>query len=66
MAILKVQPPTDLTELRSFLGMVNHYGKYIKFLADLSAPLNQLRKDIPWNWSSECQQSFEKSKDALT
>ena len=33
---------TNFTELRSFLGMVNHYGKYIKFLADLSAPLNHL------------------------
>ena len=66
-AILKVQPPTDLTELRSFLGMVNHYGKYIQFLADLSAPLNRmLRKDTPWNWSDECQQSFEKIKEALT
>ena len=33
-AILKVQPPTDLSELRSFVGMVNHYGKLIQFLAD--------------------------------
>ena len=59
-AILKVQPPTDLSELRSFLGMVNHYGKFIQFLADLSAPLNKLlRKDTPWQWTSECQQSFD-------
>ena len=48
-AILNVTSPTDVSELRSFLGMVNHYGKFIKFLADLSAPLNcLLRKDEPW------------------
>jgi len=62
--ILKVQPSTDVSELKSFLGMVNHYGKFIQFLADLSAPLNHLlRKDTPWKWSSECQQSFDQIKD---
>lgn len=54
-AILQVQPPRDLSELRSFLGMVNHYGKFTKSLADLSAPLNHLlRKDEPWNWTTDC------------
>ena len=47
--------------------MVNHYGKFIHFLADLSAPLNNLlRKDTPWQWTEECQQSFEQIKEALT
>ena len=66
-AILKVDPPEDQTQLRSFLGMVNHYGKFVKFLSDLSAPLNRLlRKDTTWEWTSECQESFEKVKEALT
>lgn len=41
-AILKVAPSTDVSHLRSFLRMVNHYGQFIKCLADLSAPLNWL------------------------
>ena len=62
-AILKVDPPEDHTQLWLFLGMVNHYRKFVKFLADLSAPLNRLlRKDTPWEWTSECQKSFEKVK----
>ena len=66
-AILKVSPPTDVSELRSFLGMVNHYGRFIKCLADLSAPLNRLlRKDEPWSWNTECRDSFIKIKEALT
>ena len=66
-AILNVQPPTDVSQLRSFLGMVNHYGKFIQFLADLSAPLNRmLKKYVPWRWSRECQHSFQKIKEALT
>ena len=30
--------------LTSLLGIVNHYGNFIPFLADLSAPLNKLLK----------------------
>ena len=66
-AITSVPPPTDVSKLRSFLGMVNHYGKFVKSLTDLSAPLNKLlRRDEPWNWTDECQTSFLKIKDALT
>ena len=47
--------------------MVNHYGGFIKCLADLSAPLNQLlKKDELWSWNTECQDSFVRIKEALT
>ena len=66
-AILRVAPPTDVSELRSFLGMVSHYGKFIKFLADLSAALNHLlRKEERWCWTQNCQYSFVRIKEALT
>ena len=66
-AITSVPPPTDISKLRSFLGMVNHYGKFVKRLTDLSAPLNKLlRKDEQWNSIDECQTSFLKIKDTLT
>ena len=65
--ITSVPLPTDVSKLRSFLGMVNHYGKFVKRCTDLSAPLNKLlRKDEQWNWTDECQTSFLKIKDALT
>ena len=66
-AILKVKTPTNRTELKSFLGMANHYGKFIPCLADLSSPLNNLlKKAVQWNWSEECQESFEKLREILT
>ena len=65
-AILKVKAPTDCTQLKSFLGMVNHYSKFLKCLADLSAPLNNLlKKENPWEWTEHHQTCFEKIKQAL-
>ena len=65
--VLKIPPPKSLTQLKSFLGIVNHYRKLVPLLADLSDPLNHLlKKDTPWEWSSECQESFTKLKEALT
>ena len=65
-AILKMVPPENLTQVRSFLGIVNHYRKFVPLLADLSDPLNRLlKKDTPWEWSTKCQDSFTKLKETL-
>ena len=37
-AITDVPAPIDVSKLRSFLGMVNHYGKFVKSLTELIAP----------------------------
>ena len=34
--------PTNIQELRSFLGLLNYYGKFIPNLATLIHPLNEL------------------------
>ena len=66
-AIQSLTPPKDQPSLRSLLGIVNHYGKLIPFLADLSAPLNKLlRKDVEFNWSTDCDESLNKIKEALS
>ena len=64
--IVEMLAPKHLSQLRSFLGMVNHYGKFLPHLSDLSAPLNELlRKNKPWSWIVECQccQSHEGTVD---
>jgi len=64
--IADVPSLTDVSKLHSFLGMVNHYGKFIKNLTDLCAPLNKLlRKAVTWNWTGQCQQNFTRIKETL-
>jgi len=66
-AVLDIPAPTNQSQLRSFMGCVNHYGGFIQNLADLSAPLNRLlKKDIDWKWTGEHQKSFEALKNCLT
>ncbi|XP_062709570.1 uncharacterized protein K02A2.6-like [Aedes albopictus] len=65
-AISKMQPPKDVQQLRSYLGAVNYYGRFVKQMKKLRAPLdNLLKKDARWNWTNECQQSFEQFKAIL-
>ena len=53
--------PTNLKELRSFLGAVNHFNKFIPDLASMCFPFRSiLRKDAFWKWTDEHEKAFRK------
>ena len=65
-AIIQAPAPQNVQELRSFLGLINYYGKFIPIAVTILAPLNKLLcKDAKWKWSEQCQQTFEKAKKTL-
>ena len=58
--------PTNVSEVRSFLGMANYFRKFLLDYAKHVAPLHALtKKDAPWNWSPDCESAFRWAKDAL-
>ncbi|XP_061509326.1 uncharacterized protein K02A2.6-like [Anopheles gambiae] len=64
--IASIPAPTNISELRSFLGAVNFYGRFVRNMHELRHPLDQLlKKDTKWKWNSDCQTSFEKFKKVL-
>ena len=66
-AILQAPTPRNVTELRSFLGLVNYYGKFIPNLATTLHPLNQLlHRDQRWRWNKECAAAFQAAKEGVT
>jgi hypothetical protein len=66
-AILKWERPTSVTEIRSFLGLVGYYRRFIEGFSLIATPLTQLtRKNKKWVWSEECEKSFQELKRRLT
>ena len=61
-----MQPPTTKRQLRRFLGMVNYYRNMWQRRSHILAPLTSLSaKTAKWNWSEECNDSFETIKRAM-
>ena len=65
-AITKMRQPTRITELRTFLGMMNYYHKFVPNMATKLEPLYKLlRKENYWKWEKEQDEAFHKAKNIL-
>jgi Reverse transcriptase (RNA-dependent DNA polymerase)/RNase H-like domain found in reverse transcriptase/Integrase zinc binding domain/Chromo (CHRromatin Organisation MOdifier) domain len=59
--------PTNLHELRSFLGLCNYFRKFVQGYSTLVLPLTNLtRATAPWVWSADCVDAFQRVKQAMT
>ena len=65
-AIDQAPRPQNVQELRSFLGLLNYYGKFIPNLSTTIQPLNQLlQKEQKWVWTENCDHAFTQAKKSL-
>ena len=65
-ATIQAPEPENEQQLRSILGLLNYYSKFIPNLATILHPLNQLlRKEVRWEWTWECADAFQRAKDTL-
>jgi hypothetical protein len=61
--ISKLPPPTSFKGVRSFLGHVGFYRRFIKDFSNISRPLYVLlAKDVKFVWTEECLTTFNKLK----
>ena len=66
-AITEMDPPTDISGVRRFLGMVNQMGKFSSSLAEESKPLRDLLgKRNQWVWGDRQQRAFDNIKRELS
>jgi len=65
-AVLNMPPPTDVSGLKSFLGSVQFYHKFLPNLATVTEPLHMLtRKGVKWEWGPQQQTAFTTLKNLL-
>ncbi|XP_036318010.1 uncharacterized protein K02A2.6-like [Rhagoletis pomonella] len=65
-AIHNMKKPTNRDEVRSFLGLINYYGRFVKNLSSLVFPLNRLlQKEIKFNFDKDCEKAFLEVKKQL-
>ena len=67
LAIQEMKPPTTVSELRCFMGMVNQLGKFTPNLAQLTQPLRELLgKNTTWVWGPSQSEAFSLVKEELS
>ncbi|UYV61477.1 hypothetical protein LAZ67_1004996, partial [Cordylochernes scorpioides] len=59
--------PDTVKKVRQFMGLANYYRKFVKDFSKISFPLVRLtRKNQPFIWNEEVEESFAKLKMALS
>ncbi|KAK9166712.1 hypothetical protein Scep_001903 [Stephania cephalantha] len=59
--------PETVTDIRSFLGLAVYYRRFVKDFSKIATPMTKLtKKDVPFNWSKECDDAFTQLKMRLT
>lgn len=59
-AVLNFVAPTNVKEVKSFLGLVSFYGRFFPNLSTMAHPLYNLTKSsVPFVWSQKCEDSFQ-------
>jgi len=62
-----MRAPTNAKEIRSFLGLINYYWKFVPSLHRLKAPFEALiKKDVPFVWTAKMKKTFEDIKNIIT
>ena len=64
--ISNLPTPKCVKDIRSFLGNVGFYRRFIKDFSAIALPLcNLLAKDVILEWSQACEATFDKLKTML-
>lgn len=77
-AVANWPPPTNVSELRSFLGFTSYYRRFVEGFSKLAAPLHRLVAELTETrtrkgqgprldgaWTDACEQSFQELKARL-
>jgi hypothetical protein len=59
--------PKNVHDVKSFLGLVNYFRKFVEHYSEIAVPLTNLtKKSHPWVWTGRCQDAFKLLKQKMT
>ncbi|WVZ97273.1 hypothetical protein U9M48_042822 [Paspalum notatum var. saurae] len=65
--VLNWKQPETVTEIRSFLGLVGYYRRFINDFSKTAKPMTSLtKKNTKYVWSPNCEEAFQTLKKLLT
>ncbi|GMP59602.1 hypothetical protein CsSME_00022824 [Camellia sinensis var. sinensis] len=65
-AVVNWPRPTNVTEVRSFLGLAGYYRRFVKDFSKIALPLTQLtQKGISFDWTDQRESAFQELKTRL-
>ena len=65
-AIKDAPTPKTVGELKSYLGMLSYYSRFLPNMSSVLHPIyHLLRKDVPWVWKTAQSKAFTASKELL-
>eukprot|EP00253_Pinus_taeda_P012641 PITA_12641 len=66
-AIMDWPVPKDVADIRSFMGLAGYYRRFVEGFSKVAFPITSLqKKGKAFQWTPNCQQSFEQLKHLLT
>lgn len=66
-AVVNAPRPENVSQLRSFLGLVNYYNCFLPNASSVLHPLHQLlEQNSKWQWTEQCEQAFTEAKRIIT
>jgi hypothetical protein len=62
-AVVNWVRPTNVSEVRSFLGLAGYYRRFVEGFSRIATPLTRLtQKNAKFEWTDECERSFQELK----
>jgi len=66
-AITECSRPTNIIEIRSFLGLACYYRRFVKDFSKIATSLtNPLKKANKFEWIEKCEKTFQELRQRLT
>ena len=66
-AVMKWEPPKNVTDVCSFLGLAGYYRRFVEGFSKLAMPMTRLtKKGEKFLWTPKCELVFHTLKEKLT